>query len=60
MTVPAASTSVGTARVLRPELRRQYHRLVSGHGVEVTDDQGHQLLDGAAGVAVLSPDPPMR
>jgi adenosylmethionine-8-amino-7-oxononanoate aminotransferase len=45
--------SVTLARALRPEFRRQYHRLISGQGLEVTDDHGHRLLDAVAGNSCL-------
>lgn len=45
--------SVTRARALRPEFRRQYHRLISGQGLDVTDDHGHRLLDAVAGNSCL-------
>ena len=52
MTTLTAPT-VPLARVLQPEVRRQYHRLVTGHGLEAVDDEGHRLLDAVAGNACL-------
>jgi adenosylmethionine-8-amino-7-oxononanoate aminotransferase len=54
MTVAQDVPTTRPGRVLQPDLNGSYRRLVSGKGVEVTDDRGRTLLDAAAGVGVLS------